>query len=91
MNLTATLLLNQQAELEAKLENVYAVIAKARRGEMGLTLDEDKTPEWRKAKSDHAFYFSQLRMVNSKLNKERIFLRYDVKDGKRVSVYKYKK
>jgi hypothetical protein len=88
--MNATTLLQQQAEIEDKLTNLEATLHKARTGAMGLTLEEDKTTEWRKAKAQHAVYFKMLRTINGQLNKLRKHVGYDNVNGRRVAVYQYK-
>jgi hypothetical protein len=85
----ATLLLTHQANIEAKLDQLGAIIDKARRGAMGLTLDEDKTLEWHSAKRAYNTAFNMLRDTNSKLNKLRKAYHFEAINGKRVTIYKY--
>lgn len=87
---TAKTLLNTRSLIETKLTECEAILGKARKGDMGLTLAEDKTPEWNKAKNDHAVWFEKYRQVNSLLSKIRKADGYVAVAGKRVCVYKYK-
>lgn len=82
-------LLTHQANIEAKLDQLGAIIDQARRGSMGLTLDEDKTPQWLSAKRAYNTAFNMLRDINSKLNKLRKADRFEAINGKRVTIYKY--
>jgi len=82
-------LLTHQANIEAKLDQLGAIIDKARRGDMGLTLDEDKTPEWLNAKRAYNTAFAMLRDTNAKLNKLRKPDHFEAINGKRVTIYKY--
>lgn len=83
-------LLNKQARIEFILDGLQAVLNAAPRGEMGLTLDEAKTPVWRQAKQQHALYFKELQTVNKALNKIRKCIGYENVNGKRTPIYKYK-
>lgn len=82
-------LLTHQANIEAKLDQLGAIIDQARRGSMGLTLDEDKTPQWLSAKRAYNTAFNMLRDINSKLNKLRKADHFEAINGKRVTIYKY--
>ena len=81
-----------QTEISLKVDEYSAAIGKFPKGAMGLTPDEvRKSDAFRTAKSGFDFYFSKLRDLNSKLNKERKCIGYEIKEGKRVCIYKYKK
>lgn len=88
--LTAQMLIETQKLLESKLDAFSVILNKARRGEMGLTLDEDKTPEWKEAKNQYAIHWKQYQQVNSRLSKLRKFKGYQIIDGKRIATYQYK-
>lgn len=85
----ATELINKQAYLESILDKYSAVINKARRGAMGLTLEEDKTPEWKEAKRLYDAHWKMYQDVNKALSKLRKFKGYEIINGKRVCMYKY--
>lgn len=87
---TAIELINKQQALQSELDEYELIINKARRGNMGLTLEEDKTPEWRWAKKMHFLTWAKYQQVNKELAKLRKFKRYELVDGKRVAVYIYK-
>ncbi len=82
--LTAITLLNEQMTVQE------AIIGKAGKQPSGLTLEQDKTPEWRKAKTEFGRLFIELRKANQQLNKLRKLTGYEIQDGKRVAIYKYK-
>lgn len=87
--MTSAELLAKQQVIESKLDQYGDILSSAPKGNMGLTLEEAKTPEWREAKRLHAYWFDQLRKVNTQLNKIRKFSHYEAVDGKRRTVYKY--
>ena len=91
MTQEAQSLLNQVKQIENKLDALDAIIKRARRSDMGLTLEEDKTIEWRKAKTEYGRWFIELRKCNQRLNKLRTLSRYDYDavNGKRTPVYNY--
>jgi hypothetical protein len=82
-------LLDKQSDIEAKLSSLEPIIGKARKNAMGITLDADKTPEWREAKRLYAIYWDQYRAVNQQLNKIRKAKGFEAVNGKRVTVYQY--
>lgn len=82
-------LLNKQSDIQNKLSECGAIIGKARKGSMGLTLAEDKTPEWTEAKRLYAIYWEAYRSVNQQLNKIRKATGYKNINGKRVTIYQY--
>lgn len=86
----STELLCQQRFIESKLDGYNAIISKARKGAMGLTLEEDKTHQWKQARQQHAVYFAELRKVNQQLNKLRKCTGFEIINGKRIAIYKYK-
>lgn len=90
ISLHAQQLIDKQAEIDAKLDELHNIITKAGRGPMGLTLDADKTPEWREAKRMYAIYWDAYRNVNQQLNKIRKAVGYEAVNGKRVVIYQYK-
>lgn len=83
-------LLNKQFVIEIKLSECEAIINKAGDGAMGLTLDADKTPEWKEAKRLYAIYWNAYRRINQQLNRIRKAIGYDAVNGKRVTIYQYK-
>lgn len=83
-------LLDEQARIEKKLDELHTLISKAGRSPMGLTIDADKTPEWKEAKRLYAIYWGGYRNVNQKLNKIRKAVGYEAVNGKRVTIYQYK-
>jgi len=91
MTTQAQLLLNHVKQIENKLSALEAIISLARRSPNGLTLDADKTMEWRKAKVEHGRWFIELQKANKALNKLRKLSHYEICDGKRVAVYNYKR
>jgi len=90
MNNLAIALLERQKLIEDKLDIYGAILNKAEKGAMGLTLDTAKTPEWKEAKQQHAIWFKLYRECNSALNKQRKHVGYECVNGKRVSIFKYK-
>lgn len=86
----AQLLINEQQFIDSKLDEYGAIISKARTGAMGLTLDEDKTPEWREAKRLYSIWWAKYQTVNKSLSKLRKPSDYIIINGKRVIIYKYK-
>lgn len=91
MTTEAQLLLDHVNLCQNKLDALDAIIKRARRGEMGLTLEEDKTMEWRKAKTEYSRWFIELQKTNKALNKLRKFSHYENVDGKCTAVYNYKR
>lgn len=87
--ITSAELLTQQQVIESKLNQYGDILSSAPKGQFGLTLESAKTPEWREAKRLHAYWFDQLRKVNTQINKIRKFSHFECVDGKRRSVYKY--
>lgn len=83
-------LLDKQADIEGKLCECEAIIGKRGMGAMGLTLDSDKTPEWKEAKRLYAIYWDQYRAVNQELNKIRKAKGFEAANGKRITIYQYK-
>lgn len=83
-------LLSQQSSIEIKLDELHAIISKAQRGPMGMTIAEAKTTEWKEAKRLHSIYWDAYRSVNTKLNKIRKAVGYEAINGKRVTIYQYK-
>jgi hypothetical protein len=83
-------LLSHQSAIEVKLSELEAIINKAERGPMGMTIDAAKTPEWKEAKHMHSIYWAAYREVNAKLSKIRKAVGYEAINGKRVTVYQYK-
>lgn len=90
MNAYATALLERQQIIESNLNDFHIILSKARKGNMGLTLEEDKTLEWCKAQANHILWFRELQKVNQALNKIRRCVGYENVNGKRIAVYKYK-
>lgn len=90
MNTYQTELLKLQAQIEAHLTAQEAIIGKARKGTMGLTLEEDKTPEYKQAVKQHATLWANYRKVNGAISKQRKHVWYELQNGKWVSIYKYK-
>lgn len=88
--ITAQLLIQRQQTLESKLDVFSQILNKARRGAMGLTLDEDKTPEWKEAHKQYNIHWKYYQQVNKELSKLRKFKGYEIVDGKRVAIYQYK-
>lgn len=86
-------LLNRQAQLDVRLDGLDSILQKAERGAMGITLDSAKTTEWKAAKSERERVWKDYQNVNKEINKLRKHIGYEAKpvDGKRVSIYKYKK
>ena len=91
MTQEAQSLLNQVKQIENKLSALEAIIKLARRSECGLTLEADKTMEWRKAKTEYGAWFIQLQKTNKALNKLRKFSHYESINGKLTTVYNYKR
>ena len=91
MTTEAQSLLNQVKQIENKLSALEAIIKLARRSESGLTLEADKTMEWRKAKTEYSRWFIELQKANKALNKLRKFSHYVNLDGKCTAVYNYKR
>ncbi len=90
MTAEATKLLTEIQTIEQGLKACEAVINKARKHANGLTLEEDKTIEWRKAKTEYGRLFIELRKANQQLNKLRKFSHYENVNGKLTAVYQYK-
>lgn len=90
MNPQAATLLNSIEAIKAQMEAQEAIISQAGRNASGLTLEADKTPEWRAAKVEHGRLFIELRKANQQLNKLRKLSHYENHNGKRVAIYKYK-
>lgn len=88
--MTSTELLNHVATIEAQISVQESIISKAGRSACGLTLDADKTPEWRKAKTEFGRLFIELRKANQQLNKLRKLSHYESVNGKLTAIYKYK-
>lgn len=88
--MTASTLLHEQERLEGLLSKYETELNKARRGPMGLTMDEDKTPIWHEAKRLHGIYWKEYQQVNKMLSKMRKLKGYKVENGKRVAIYEYK-
>lgn len=82
-------LLDEQSILEGKLSQMEGVINKAPRQSNGLTLDADRTPEWRNAKKMYSIYWDAYRRVNKQLSKVRKAIGYEAINGKRVAIYQY--
>ena len=91
MTQEAQLLLNQVKQIENKLNALDAIIKRARRSNNGLTLEEDKTIEWRKAKVEYGKWFIELQKSNKALRHLRKFSHYANVDGKCTAVYNYKR
>jgi len=89
MNALAAALIERQGALEGKLNTLDALIKKAKRGAMGLTLESEKTPEWREARKAYSMYWAALRNVNMQLNKLRTCVGYENVNGRRSPIYKY--
>lgn len=68
MNAYATALLNRKEFLENGLNDFHIILSKARKGNMGLTLEEDKTLEWCTAQANHVLWFRELQKVNQALH-----------------------
>lgn len=86
----AQALLDRQAQLEARLDELDHILQKAERGAMGLTKDEAKTPEWKAAKVEREKVWKGYQAVNQELSKLRKADGYENINGKRVTKYKYK-
>lgn len=86
----STILLARLEIVNQNLDKYDAIVKKARRGAMGLTLGEDKTDEWREAKIQWGKYWSELRSINQRLNKIRKAIGFQIVEGKRVTIYTYK-
>jgi ornithine carbamoyltransferase len=78
MRTYATILLEQQQLLETELDRYSAILNKARRGAMGLTIEEDKTPEWKEAKRLYSICWASYQQVNKQLTKLRKFKGYEM-------------
>lgn len=83
-------LLSQQSALEIRLNELEAIITKAQRGPMGITLDSAKTPDWHEAKRQYSIVWNAYREINARLSKRRKAVGYEAVDGKRVTIYQYK-
>ena len=88
--MTAIILLHEQERLENLLSKCEIELNKARRGTMGLTMEEDKTPSWHEAKRLHGIYWKEYQQVNKLLSKLRKLKGYKIENGKRVAIYEYK-
>ncbi len=91
MTQEAQSLLNQVKQIENKLNALDAIIKRARRSEMGLTLESDKTDEWRKARVEYGRWFIELQKANKALRHLRKLSHYVNIDGKCTAVYNYKR
>lgn len=87
---TATELLQREQQIKVHLDRLHDVLNSFPRDEMGLTPDEVKrSSEWKKAKADWNYWFNAERENNKQLNKIRKHIGFEVKDGKRISIYQY--
>jgi hypothetical protein len=76
--------------IDEMLEEAEKVIHSARRGPMGLTLEEDKTPQWKEAKRQFAYWFKELQKYNKQFLKTHKHTGYMNVNGKRVATYQPK-
>ena len=83
-------LLKKQAQLDLETSNLSNILNSAERGSMGLTLDSAKTDDWKAAKSSFSKKWKEYQEVNKALNKLRKAIGFEIVNGKRVTIYKYK-
>lgn len=75
--------------IDNSLDKWDAVLKAFPRGPMGLTPDEVKaTAQWKEARRQYDYWFSQLRTYNKTFLKTHKHVGYEIVNGKRISLYK---
>lgn len=74
--------------IDQNLDKWDTVLKSFPRGPMGLTPDHIKaSPEWKEARRQYDYWFSQLRAYNKAFLKTHKHVGYEIVEGKRIALY----